>query len=170
MKKILSALAVLAHFAFDSVAWSLRKFWAREEIELAANIFTEGTHQESKTVTLDAAVTVRNLLYKKGASDPTVAVCAATADVPLGTIDDEGAIGDEVALLILGKGPTKKMVAVEAIAVGEECFTTTTGKVQNRPSAAATYWQVGVALTAASGDDVVLEVADCVPIKLVISA
>jgi hypothetical protein len=31
-----------------------------------------------------------------------------------------------------------------------------------------TYWQVGVALTAATADGDVIEVADCVPVRIVI--
>lgn len=170
MRKFIRARWDAVLFAAASVAWAWQRLFARENARLLANVFTEGVHDASKTVKLDATVTVRNLLYKKGSDDAHVAVCAATADVPLGVIDDEGVAEDEVALLILGKGPTKKMVASEAIAVGDVLFTTTTGKVQNAPGAgAATYYQVGLALTAAAADGDVIEVADCTPIKLVMT-
>ena len=170
MKQLFRAPITLVLFAAASVAWAWQRFFARENVECFANVFTEGIHDSSKTVKLDATVTVRNLLYKKGSDDQHVAVLAATADCPLGTINDEGVAEDEVALLILGKGPTKKFVASEAIAVGDALFTTTSGKVQNFPGAgAATYWQVGVALTAAAADGDVIEGSDCVPVKLVVS-
>lgn len=170
MKKLILALWTMALFAADSAAWRWRRLFARGQSQCVANIFTEGIHEAAKTVKLDATVTVRNLLYKLGSDAAHVAVCAATADVPLGTIDDEGVAENDVALLILGKGPTKKMVASEAIVVGDILFTTTSGKVQNAPGAgAATYYQVGVALTAAAADGDVIEVADCAPIKLVMT-
>ncbi len=159
-------------FAIASVAWAWQRLFAREkETEQFANVFTDGTHAEAVTRLTDAAITVRGLLYKKGTDDVHIAVCAATADAPIGIVDDEAADAEaEVALLILGKGPTKRMVASEAIAVGDAVFTTTSGKIQNFPGAgAATYWQVGVALTAASGDGVICEIADCAPVKLVVT-
>lgn len=171
MKKLLSAPITLALFAAASVAWAWQRLFAREKVTLLANAaYNEGTHDCAMTVKLDATVTVRHLLYKKGSDNTHVAVCAATADAPLGTIDDEGVAEDELALLILGKGPTKKFVASEAIAVGDALFTTTSGKVQNFPGAgAATYWQVGIALTAAAADGDLVEASDCVPVKLVVS-
>ncbi len=160
-------------FAIASVAWAWQRVFAREkETEQFANVFTDGVHDAGLTRLTDAAITTRHLLYKLGTDAAHIAVCAATIDAPLGVVDDEAdAAEKEVALLILGKGPTKLMVASEAIAVGDALFTTTTGKVQNFPGAgAATYWQVGIALTAASGDGVLVEVADCVPVKLVVGA
>jgi len=169
MKRLKTCLV----FAIASVAWAWQRLFAREqETEQFANVFTDGTHEAALTRLTDAAITTRGLLYKKGTDDNHVAICAATADCPLGVIDDEAdAAEKEIAVLILGKGPTKRMIASEAIAVGDALFTTTTGKVQNFPGAGvATYWQVGVALTAASGDGVLVEVADCVPVKLAVLA
>ncbi len=173
MKKLLSAPLTLALFAAASVAWAWQRLFAREKVTMMANaqVLNQGTHDAAKTVKLDGTVTVRNLLYKLGTDDNHVAVCAATADAPLGTIDDEGVAEDEVGLLILGKGPTKKFVAAEAIAVGDALFTTTSGKVQNFPGAgAATYWQVGIALSAAAADGDIVEASDCVPVKLVVAS
>ncbi len=173
MKKMIRALTSWVLFVAASVAWAWQRFIARENVELLANaqVNVTGTHDGAKTVKLDGTVTVRHLLYKLGTDDNHVAVCAATADAPLGTIADEGVAEDEVALLILGKGPTKRFVASEAIAVGDALFTTTTGKVQNFPGAgAATYWQVGIALTAAAADGDVVEASDCVPVKLVVAS
>ncbi len=173
MKKIMKAALTSLLSAVTSVAWAWQRLFAREKVEMLANaqVVNQGTHDAAMTVKLDATVTVRYLLYKTGTDSAHVAVCAATADAPIGTIGDEGIAEDEVQLLILGKGPTKKMVASEAIVVGDALFTTTTGKVQNFPGAgAATYWQVGIALTAAAADGDLVEVADCVPIKLVVGA
>lgn len=127
------------------------------------------THDCSVRRTNDAAVTARHLLWKKGAGDLTVAVAGA-ADIPLGTIDNvESATGKGQTVLLLGKGSTKKMIASEAITAGEQVFAAASGKVQDLPSGAGTYYCVGTALTSGSTDEVI-EVQDCVPFAVVVAA
>lgn len=134
---------------------------------LAANTYDAAveTHDASVRRTNDAAVTARHLLWKKGAGDNTVALNGA-ADCPLGTIDNTETGTDEgQSILLLGKGPTKKMVASEAITAGEQVFTAASGKVQDTPTGATVYL-LGTALTAADADGDIIEVQDCVPVKM----
>lgn len=131
----------------------------------AANTYDAAmeTHACDVRRTNDAAVTARHLLWKKGAGDLTIALNGA-ADLPLGTVDNveaSTALGQTV--LLLGKGRTKLMVASEAITAGEDVYTAASGKVQDRPAGAGTYWRVGTALTAAGADGDLIEVQDCVP-------
>lgn len=134
---------------------------------LAANTYDAAveTHESTVRRTNDAAVASRHLLWKKGAADGTVDVCGAS-DCPLGTIDNtESGTGEGQTVLLLGKGSTKKMVASEAITAGEQVFTAANGKVQDTPTGATVYL-VGTALTA-GGSDEIIEVADCVPVRMV---
>jgi len=62
------------------------------------------------------------------------------------------------------------MTASEAITAGEDVYTAAAGKAQDLPVAAGTYYHVGRALTAATGDGVEIEVETCVPEKLVVIA
>lgn len=135
-----------------------------------ANTYEElvGTHECAVDRKAEAAIAARHLLYKKGTADNQVAACGA-ADVPLGTVDNIVDADERVSVLLLGKGPTKKMVASEAITVGEQVFTAANGKVQDTPSGAGTYYLVGTALSAAGADNDLIEVQDCVPVKLVVT-
>lgn len=135
---------------------------------LAANTYDAAVETHDATVrrTNDAAVTTRHLLWQQGSTDNGVALGAANA-VPLGTIDNvESSTGQGVTVLLLGKGPTKKMVASEAITAGEQVFTAASGKVQDTPTGATVYL-VGTALTAAAADGDIIEVADCAPVRMV---
>lgn len=133
----------------------------------AANTYDAAVevHDCAVTRTNDAAVTARHLLWQIGASGTAVDVNIATT-CPLGTIDNtETATGMRQSVLLLGKGPTKKMVANEAITAGEQVFTAAAGKVQDTPTGATVYL-VGTALTAAAADGDIIEVQDCTPVKL----
>lgn len=139
----------------------------RREIA-AANTYDAAveTHEFSVTRTNDAAITARHLLWKQGATDAGVALCGAS-DCPLGPIDNvEASTGLRQSVLLLGKGPTKKMVASEAITAGEQVFTAANGKVQDTPTGATVYL-MGTALTAAGADGDIIEVQDCAPVKMV---
>jgi hypothetical protein len=132
---------------------------------LAANTYDAAieTHDSTIRRTNDAAVTARHLLWQQGSTDGGVAVAVA-ASIPLGTIDNiETGTGVGQTVLLLGKGPTKKMVANGAISAGARVFTAAAGKVS--PTHGATFCQVGVALTAAVNDGDIIEVADCPPMK-----
>jgi hypothetical protein len=138
----------------------------RREIA-AANTYDAAveTHANSVTRTNDAAIDTRHLLWKKGAADGTVAICTH-ADPPLGTIDNiETDTGARQTVLLLGKGPTKKMIAAEEIVAGEAVYTADDGKIQDQPTG-DTVWMVGTSLTA-GGANAVIEVNCCVPVRMV---
>ncbi|WP_029190872.1 DUF2190 family protein [Verrucomicrobium spinosum] len=155
----------------------LAPIFGRPRRVAVANTYEEAVKQHDRAITklADAAFATAWLNLKKGSSDNHVALAGA-ADCPLGVLDPEApagktavAIGDRVTINLLGRGPTKKFVASEAIAIGEELFTAANGKVQNRPAGAGTYWYLGVAISAAGADGDLIEGNDCVPQKLVIA-
>lgn len=122
-----------------------------------ANI-AEGVHESSLTRLTDAAITTRNLLYKKGSDADHIAVSGA-ADVPLGTVDDEASAAEEyVGVQLLGKGASKIMVASELIGAGVLVYGAANGKIATTGTQC-----VGVSLTAAAADGDELEVLDIVP-------
>lgn len=160
----IAGFALLAATVLLACAWLYNR---KRGSVMFANI-AEGTHEHSITRKTDAAIATRHLLYKKGSDNDHIAV-AGVADLPQGVVADEaGAAEEYVSVNILGKGPTKRMIASEALVVGDEIFTAANGKVQNRPAGAGTYWYVGTALSAAAGDGDIVEVADTQPVKLVI--
>lgn len=171
MKHLQTLLAVIAGLALAS-----RRFLFGDERLIAANTNPDnvGTHDGTISRLPDAAIATRNLLHKVGSDADHTVVCGANA-VPLGTINDEATAADVtaanvyVAVDLLGKGPTKRMVASEAISAGVLVFTAASGKVSLLSASAGTYYCVGTALTAASADGDIIEVADCSPIKTVVA-
>lgn len=135
-----------------------------------ANI-AEGRHATGNVTKLtDASISTRYLLGKDGSDDNHIAACGAS-DIPLGVITDEASAAEEpVNVAILGNAVgTLLVVASEAITVGEHVYTAASGKVQDLPGSAGTYYEVGVALTAASADGDVIEIAHTVARKTVVS-
>lgn len=115
-----------------------------------------GTHEKSRSYYTSAAIATRHLLHKQGADADHIAPIAATTDLPLGTVIDEATAAEaRVAVQLLGRGPTKRMVAGGAIAAGVLVYVGVAGKV-----AAAGTVVVGVSLTAAAADNDVIEVND----------
>ena len=83
--------------------------------------------------------------------------------------DEASAAEEEVSVNILGStGRTLLMVASEDITVGEAVFAAASGKIQDLPAGAGTYYQVGFAMNAAAADGLV-EVQPCAPIKTVVT-
>lgn len=115
----------------------------------------------------DAALTTRHLLVKVGSDGSHFAVCGA-GDLPLGVCRDEpDAVDYPAAIKLPGcYANTLKVVASEAIAVDDDIYTAANGKVQNEPGTVGTYYKIGKAITAASGDSIELEIAHCAPIKV----
>ncbi len=124
---------------------------------------------------LDAAISTRHLLVKTGSNRHRVAVTEDADEMPLGTVPLTGGELDLRGLNVLGQSGIIPMIAAETVAVGEEVFTAPDGKVQNRPTAAGTYWQVGFCVELESPSQGAgieanqILVAPCVPIKTVIT-
>ena len=140
--------------------------WLKSEA-VAANTYDAAVETHDATVrrTNDAAVSARHLLWKKGSADGGIALCGA-GDVPLGPVDNtETGTGSGQTVALLGKGPTKKMVAAAAIGAGVRVYTAANGKVSVAPTG-ATVNLVGVALTAAANADEIIEVNDCAPVSV----
>jgi hypothetical protein len=129
-----------------------------------------GIHEGPIAKLADEAITDRNLLGKFGSDVDHVALCGA-AELPLGVIEDEAAAAeDPVAVALLGcTGRTVRMVASEAIDYGEEVFTAASGKVQDPPTVAGTYYRVGRAIQAATTDGDEIEVIPYTPTAYVVS-
>lgn len=107
-----------------------------------------------KTFVADEAIAV-NLRVKLD-SDGRVTV-AGLADKEVGTaVTPAFAAGDTISVKLRGSVGTHKMVAIEALAAGATVYTEANGKVQD--TAAATSFQVGTALEAATADGDVIEV------------
>jgi hypothetical protein len=151
--KLLAALTwLLALPAMLALEWRIRR--RKQEIAHGVNI-AEGVHKDSITKLSAAAITARHLLYKQGADVNHVAVSGAS-DQPLGVVADEATAAEEnIAVLLLGKGPTKRMVASEAITAGVAVYAAASGKIATTGTIL-----VGVSLTAADADDDVIEVLD----------
>lgn len=169
--KIQLLLAVIA-----GLALALRRSLFGDERLVAANTLPAnvGTHDGTISRLPDAAIATRNLLHKVGSDADHTVVCGANA-IPIGTIDDEASAAEVTAanqflsVKLLGKGPTKRMVASEAITAGVKVYTAASGKVSLLSAVAGTYYEVGTALTAAAADGDVIEVADSSPIKTVVA-
>lgn len=159
MKKLKSVLGCLIAAAFSlGLAEPTRR--------LRLNGLTDGTHADGKLGHLlaDAALSTRYLLVKTGSDANHFAVSGAS-DKPLGVCLDEPAAAEDpatVQLLGAGKG-TVKMVGSEAIAAGADVYAAANGKVQDQPAGAGSYWKVGRAVTACTGDADTFEVAPCQP-------
>ncbi len=120
---------------------------------------TTGTHEKAIGRLTDGAITARYLLVKKGSDNDHIALTTANTDIPIGTVADEATAAEQrVNVQLLGKGPTKKMVAGGAIGAGVRVYSATGGKILATGTV-----RVGISLTAAAADNDVIEVADAVP-------
>jgi hypothetical protein len=154
--------------ALESIQSQTQRWFGPSRL-VACNI-AEGTHSCAINKLSAAAITTRHLLYIRGADDNHVTVAGASDILaPMGTIDDEASAAEEnLAVQLLGKGSTKRMVASKAIVVGDEVWTAAGGKVQDRTTG-GTFWIVGTALSAAAADGDIIEVQDCVPIRITVA-
>jgi hypothetical protein len=130
---------------------------------------TTGTHEKAIGRYTDAALTTRHLLVKKGSDGDHIALAGA-ADLAIGTVADEAAAAEaRVHVNLLGKGPTKKMVASAVIAAHVRVFQAAGGKVQTLPGAAGTYKCIGTSVSAAAADNDVIEVNDHAPFDVIVT-
>lgn len=130
------------------------------------NALTDGTHATGRIGHLlaDAALTTRYLLVKTG-SDASHFAANGASDLPLGVCVDEPSAAEEPATIaFLGAfSGTIKMVGSEAISAGADVYAAASGKVQDQPGTAGTYYRVGRAVTACAGDGDAFEVTPCLP-------
>lgn len=141
-------------------------------VHLEINALGDGIHCDGKVGHLlsDAALTTRHLLVKRGSDAAHFAACGAS-DKPLGICQDEpdaAEVAANVALLGAISG-TVRMVGSEAIAVDADVYTAASGKVQDLPAGAGTYYRVGRAFTACSADGDTFEVVPCLPTATIVS-
>lgn len=161
-----SALVLLALFA----TWLRSRPRHTRQLTSLANI-GEGFQPARKTFLADAALATRYLLVKSGTDAAHVAVCGAS-DQPLGIATDEPSAAEEgVNVDLLGiQSEGKILIASGTITAGAYVYTAADGKVQAEPTVAGTYWRVGRALSATSGDGQKLEAIPLDPLKLVVIA
>lgn len=138
----------------------------------ACNV-AEGTHQGTLSKLADAALTTPHLLAKWGSDGDHIAICGAS-DKPLGSVPDEVATVDlttlRVPVNLLGLGESTRLgVASEAIALTDDLYTAASGKIQNLPTAAGTYYRIGRPVTTASADGDVIEYVSCVPVAVTVT-
>ncbi len=162
---ILGVLAILAtlvliHHAFER----------RSGVFALPNAIDTGTHDGIITRSADSAIG-RYLVVKEGSTAGSgVAICGA-GDLPLGvTIDEAAASSARIGFAPFAMNGTKLLTASEAITIGQTIYTAASGKVQNEPASAGTYYRIGRALTAAAADGDYIEVETHTPVKVVVVA
>lgn len=145
-----------------------RLFGPRESIALH-NAIDTGTHFGPITKVADAAI-ARNLLVRM-TSATNVDLCGASQR-PLGVASENetSASTQRIPVNPMALTGTKILVASEPIAVDAEIYTAASGKVQDLPAAAGTYFRVGRALTSAAADGDPIEVETHAPIRVVVLA
>lgn len=141
---------------------SVFRLGAREEVHNAEG--TVGTHENGIVpLAAEEAISTRYLLVKKGSAANGILINAAANTRPWGVCLDEPASGDKaaVALLAAVKG-TVKMVAAAAITAGNKVYSAANGKVTGTYASGA--FCVGQAVTSATADGEIVEVAPTMPI------
>lgn len=138
MKKLMKLISALV--------WAVSR-----NLIVAANVAESQYQGGKRTYYLDEAVTTKNLLVKAGTDSDHVAICGVS-DTPKGFCPDEGAIGDEVEVRLLGAGhqETGLAVASGAIAADDRLVPAAGGKVKTLPATSGTYWIVGKSIKAAA--------------------
>lgn len=166
MKNALQLLILLA----ASLALAARQVFTpgsdrANGLELLAN---ESCPEGRTTRYAEAAISAKGILVKQGTAANEVTPCGAN-DLPLALSLDGALSGTTVPIALLGATPgTLVAIASEAITQGEEVFAAAAGKLQDLPVSAGTYYSVGYAYTAASGDGVEFEIIPHTPRKLVV--
>jgi hypothetical protein len=134
-----------------------------------ANI-AQGTHAGYVTVTAASAFTSKYLLAMADSTPGEIDVCGAN-NCPVGVATDEAAVGDPLALKILGVSPQSVLVTANgAFAAESYLYTAANGQVQTEPATAGTYYLIGRALNAATAAGDHIEAETCVPVKLIVLA
>jgi hypothetical protein len=96
-------------------------------------------------------------MYSRVKITSTGVAVAGLAEKEIGTAATSAfAAGELVTVRLRTAAGTHKMIAIEALTVGSEVYTETSGKVQD--TAQATSFRIGVALEAATADGDIIEV------------
>lgn len=123
------------------------------------------------TRTAEAALSKYGVVTE-GTDIGEVNVCGASG-IPIGVAyiegSDESMVADDlVTVHRFASGEPCWVIANEAITRGEAVFTAASGKVQDLPASAGTYYQVGYALTASAADGDLIQISPCSPLKTVV--
>lgn len=152
---VLQALCGLFALAAQALFGSPSTYIAANTYDAAVDVF-----YKTVTRTNDAAVSTRHLLWAEGATPGSTAALASATTPAIGTIDNtETETGIAQTVLVLGKGPMKKVVASAAIAVGDRVYQAASGKVANSGTIL-----IGIADTAAAADGDLIRIRDHAPI------
>jgi len=103
-------------------------------------------------------------------SATVVKPCTLASALPFCTIaSNASAAGESVPCYLLGQVPHPiPMKTAGAVTVGTMVYTAASGRIQSLPSAAGTYYMVGIALETASASGDTILVSSCIPQKIVV--
>lgn len=170
MKSIL-ILAMMAIIVF-AAAYIVARFCPSpfQAGGLTRAINSAGTHETAVSRIAEGAIASPYLLVKAGTNPFTQVITCGAAEEPVGVAQDDATDTQRLGVDLLNGGRTLLMVASEAITAGDDIYTAASGKVQDEPGSAGTYWKVGKAVAAAAADGDAVEVATHTPIKVVVIA
>ncbi|MEO0510557.1 MAG: capsid cement protein [Verrucomicrobiota bacterium] len=139
-------------------------------VAIQANAVVPGTVGQSPgciTRSAEVALASEHLLLKPGTAANEVDICGAN-DLPIGWNDDEAVIDTNTNVNLLGSAfETAVLTASGNVAIGDPVYTAAAGRVSTLSAIAGTYYQVGVALSAAADGEEV-EVDPCLARKEVV--
>lgn len=138
----------------------MARAWGKSLKEVATNSTVKTYDGGIIPLIAEVAMTTRYLLVQKGTADNGVIVNVANTR-PWGVCIDEPELNDKASVQLLGNG-LAKMVAGEAIEVGDKVWTGAAGKVLDTHSTGA--FLVGRAVTAAAADGDIILVQTCFPV------
>jgi hypothetical protein len=138
----------------------MARAWGKSLKEVATNSVVKLYDGGIIPLAAEVTITTRHLLVQKGSADGGFIVNVANTR-PWGVCLDEPDSGDKASVQMLGCG-LAKMVAGEAVEVGDKLWTGAAGKVLDTHSLGA--FLVGRAVTAAAADGDIVLVQTCFPV------
>lgn len=138
----------------------MARAWGKDLKEVVTNSVVKLYDGGIIPLAAEVAITTRHLLVQKGTADGGFIVNVANTR-PWGVCIDEPDSGDKASVQMLGCG-LAKMVAGEAIEVGDKVWTGAAGKVLDTHATGA--FLVGRAVTAAAADGDIILVQTCFPV------
>ena len=163
---VLAALALLSPSLRSSLRLTVRR--------AAFNVAMTLPLQEHALSLLPTAAHVTNLLVKVGADGDHYAVCAATADEPLGLCTDEADAGSSLArrhsVFLPGWRKPELVLSSCAVTFGVDLYSNGDGKVCLEPTTVGTWWFVGRSVGTCSGSGKLVAIDMMKPSKLVVIA